>query len=72
MSRRIIRSDPGDEQAHLFAPASVEPTKCTCGTTRKNLCAFDADLEHQRISRYANRPRTCLNAWNPRTAPIPY
>lgn len=57
----------------LFDPKTVEPPVCkSCGTGKKNLCRHDADLEQGLISRSRRRPRTCLNAYDPATAEIPY
>ena len=57
----------------LFEPADVEPPKCrACGATRKNLCEHDADLEHGLVSVTRRRPKTCLAAYDPSTAPIPF
>lgn len=45
----------------LFDPATVDPPKCkACGSTRKNLCRHDADLEHGAV--VGKRPRSCLNS----------
>lgn len=63
MSRRTIISDPGDEvQPHLFAPATTDPKKCSCGTTRKALCPIDAAHANGGVHKWAKRPRTCLNS----------
>ena len=72
MSRRVIISDPGDEQTHLFAPASVEPKKCSCGTTRKALCPIDAAKANGGLDKWAKRPRTCLTRHDPGKGEIPF
>jgi hypothetical protein len=54
----------------LFDPASVEPKKCSCGTTRKNLCKWAADKHLYGID--ARQPKTCLLRYDPSTAAIPY
>jgi hypothetical protein len=63
------QADPGDET--LFDPATTIPPKCSCGTTRKNLCAHDASVAHGLIPASSNRPRSCLNAHDPAAAPFP-
>jgi hypothetical protein len=53
--------DYGDEQPQpLFDVTITVPKRCTCGTTKKNLCVYDADLEHGQTAP-RRRPRTCLN-----------
>lgn len=57
----------------LFPVADTQPPRCkACNATRKNLCRHDADLEHGLISATKRRPKSCLNAWDPNTAPIPF
>lgn len=60
--------DPGDEQTSLYDSPAVCPH---CNTTRPNLCAHDADVEHGDISASARRPQRCLNAYDPKTAAFP-
>ena len=56
----------------LFAVSQTAPPKCkTCGTTRPSLCEHDANIAHGIVSRTRRRPRTCLNAYDPKTAPMP-
>lgn len=63
--------DPGDET--LFDPATTVPKRCVdCDTTRSNLCAFDADVQHGHKKASARRPKTCLNRINPATCDIPF
>jgi hypothetical protein len=61
--------DPGDEQAQLFEP----PAKCGhkgC-PSKASLCKHEADIAHGIIDRFSRRPRSCLNAYDPKTAPLP-
>lgn len=59
--------------ATLFEPSSVEPPKCrACGATAKTDCEHDADLEHGLISVTRRRPRSCVAAYDPSTAVIPF
>jgi hypothetical protein len=64
------QADPGDET--LFDPASTVPPKCSCGTTRSNLCVFDANVAHGLINASDTRPKTCLNRHDPANGDIPY
>ena len=54
----------------LFDPATVEPKKCSCGTTKRNLCRWQADREHSGLA--GKQPRTCLLRYNPAEGTIPY
>ena len=59
-------------EPRLFDPKQTDAKKCglrRCGTTRKSLCAFDADVAHG--IPVGKRPKTCLNAYDPATAPMP-
>lgn len=61
--------DPGGEtQTSLFDSPAVCPH---CHTTRRNLCAHLADIEHGVIRATAPRPKGCLTAPNPATDPFP-
>ncbi len=64
---------PPEPQPQLFDPATVERPRCrACGARAKNLCRHDADIEHGTIVASARRPKSCLNQYDPRTAPFPY
>lgn len=40
----------------------IDDRRCkACGTTKRNLCRHDADLEHGLANRTRKRPRSCLN-----------
>lgn len=68
---RVIISDPGDEQTHLFAPESTLPPKCaTCGTTRKSLCRWAAHRHFDGINQ--PQPRSCLLRYDQANAQVPY
>ena len=68
-----MTSIPGQGNARtLFDPATTAPPKCkACGATAKNVCVHDADLEHGLITNTRRRPKSCLNAYDPKTAPLP-
>lgn len=61
-------------QQPLFDAKATAPPKCrSCGTTRKNLCRWEADREHYPAAA-GRRPKSCLNApaeYDPATAPFP-
>jgi hypothetical protein len=72
VNEQIVNRDPGDEQPGLFDPDTTVARLCpSCRTTRKNLCRHDADVRHEAIPASAKRPRGCLNAHDPTTAPFP-
>ena len=54
----------------LFDPATTMPKKCSCGTTRRNLCKWAADRHHYGIE--AKQPRTCLLRYDPKDGVVPY
>lgn len=54
----------------LFDPRQFEPKTCpACGTTRKNLCRYSADLRDGQAT--GKRPKGCLDRYDPHTAPLP-
>lgn len=63
----------GSEQPRLFDASTTErPTCPTCGARAKNACAHDGDIAHGLKEPLARRPRGCIAAYNPHTAPIPF
>lgn len=59
-------------QPTLFDPKKTEKPVCpSCGTTAKNLCKHDADVRHDLTLASSRRPRGCLAAYDPHTAPFP-
>lgn len=71
-----MNRDPGDETEHqdsLFDPRTTIAPKCGhCGTTAKNACVHDADIDNGIRDPYARRPKTCIAGWDPATAEIPF
>lgn len=60
------------EPEQLFDPRTLEQPRCEhCGTDRKNLCRHDYELDQGLVSRTRKRPKTCLNSYEPATAPWP-
>ena len=57
-------------QPSLFDVKATVPPKCSRGCTAKNLCVYDADLEHG-IVLAGKRPKSCLAAPDPKTMPFP-
>jgi hypothetical protein len=58
----------------LFDPHTTAPTTCPkCGSTRPNLCAYDANHRDTPTRERPRRPRGCLaqSLYDPRTAPFP-
>jgi len=57
----------------LFDAAATLPPKCrSCGTTRPNLCRWEADRDHYPAAA-GKRPKTCLNSSQLRPdQPLPY
>jgi len=65
----LIDRDPGDEQ--LFDPSSTLPPTCkSCGATKPTMCRWAADRDHGGLA--GKQPRTCLNAYDPAKAKVPY
>ena len=67
--------DPVETRGQLFEPKECEPKRCplkACGTTRKNLCHFDATYRDVNPVERPRRPRGCIAGIDPSTAPIPF
>lgn len=61
-------------EPRLFNPHETEPLRCklkSCGTSRKNLCRFDADNRDVNPAERPRRPRGCIAGIDPSTHPFP-
>lgn len=57
-------------QQQLFDAGKTEPRRCSRGCKKKDICQYDGDLAHG-IVLAGKRPKSCLNAYEPKTAPFP-
>lgn len=58
-------------QPQLFDHKQTQPKKCVRGCKKKNVCDHDANIAHGIVGA-GKRPKSCLNAWDPKTAEIPF
>jgi len=60
-----------DDHTTLFDPATVEPPRCTCGSIDPATCHHQWLIANDKAEPYARRPKGCLRAIDPTTAPFP-